>query len=316
MPMQDHEHRCDYRETLREELASRCRINPRYSLRAFARDVGLAPSRLSEIFSGKQGLSREAALRVAARLGYTPEEAAVFGDQVESLHARGRMARESARERVERHLSEREMLRLRNETFHLISDWYYLAILELLTTEGFESDPVWLAKALGIGVTEVSLALDRLERFGFIDRKGPRWVVVEQKSSAPGGVPSESIRKFHHQMISKAADAVWLQPIDQRELSSVVIAIDSRRLPLARKLIGEFWREFCTKMEVGVDASAEESGARDSARSGARSGASRSGTEDPSVRKDRVYCLAIQFFALAGGAGGDGHEVDREPTSS
>src|SRR2546430_13739191 len=51
----------DYRRVLRKELESRCRTSPRYSLRAFARDLKISPSRLSEILSGKQGLSRAAA---------------------------------------------------------------------------------------------------------------------------------------------------------------------------------------------------------------------------------------------------------------
>ncbi len=277
--MFDPETRASYREVLKAELTSRCRINPRYSLRAFARDTGLAPSRLSEIFSGKQGLSRDVASKLADRLGYTSDEKSTFCDLVESEHARSKLVRKSAAERVERWWSEREMLRIKNETFHLISDWHHLAILELMGTKDFRDDPAWIARRLGIGAAEVALALERLEKFGFICRQGEKWILVEQKTTTPGGVPSETIKKFHHQMIQKAADAVWLQQTSERELSTVVIAIDSRRLPEARQMIQDFWRNFCTKMEVTSTVSDSHA----------------------SNVKDSVYCLAVQFFGLAGG---------------
>ena len=60
----------DYRLLLKSELASRTNQNPNYSLRAFARDLDLAPSRLSEVLNGKQGLSTQAAEKIAKTLGY------------------------------------------------------------------------------------------------------------------------------------------------------------------------------------------------------------------------------------------------------
>lgn len=90
----------DYRIILRSELAERCKHNPNYSLRAFARDLGIAPSRVSEILSGKQGLSRKAALSIAERLGLSTEEAEAFADLVDCRHCRTLDGRERARRRL------------------------------------------------------------------------------------------------------------------------------------------------------------------------------------------------------------------------
>ena len=76
-----------YRSILKDELLRRIRQNPRYSLRAFARDLRLSPSRLSEVLSGKQGLSRQAAKAITERLGWRGSEAERFIDLVESQHA-------------------------------------------------------------------------------------------------------------------------------------------------------------------------------------------------------------------------------------
>ena len=257
----------DYRDILKEELAVRCQINPRYSLRAFARDMELAPSRLSEVFNGKQGLSRPVATKIADKLGYSPEERDFFCDLVESVHARKEKNRTEAIEKLKKQFNENELLVLNNDTFNLISDWYHLAILEITGIEGFRSDVSWIAKVLGVSENEVELALDRLERFGFISRKNGEIVTVEQKTSTPGKTPSDSIKKFHKQILQKAADSIYMQSLETRDISEIVVAVDRSRFQEAKDRIKEFRREFCTEM-------------------------------DKSKAKDGVYCLAIQFFSL------------------
>ena len=269
--------RRDYREILRDELTGRCKLNPRYSLRAFARDLEISPSRLSEILSCKQGLSRPAAAKIAGKLGYSNPEMEVFCNLVDSVHARSQTSKDVAKEKVERYLTDFDHLKLRNETFHMIADWYYLPIWELIGIEGFQSNSKWISRRLGITEAEVLVALERLERFGFIAQIDGVYQRVEERLSAPGGIPSEAIRKFHHEMILRAARSVFMQGVEKRELNSIVLAIDSAKLPVARKLIQEFWRDFCTKMDL-----------RDS--------------EDAKPQKDDVYCLAIQFFGLLEGS--------------
>lgn len=172
----------DYKTILKEELASRCRQNPRYSLRAFARDLKLAPSRLSEVLSGKQGLSRPAAERIAKALGYAPGDIERFCDLVESLHARSKKNRDSARLRLKKVGGDSTEIQLQADTVKLIADWYHFAILELTNIDGFRSESKWIAKRLGISEFEAQLALDRLQRLNLITQgrrdktEPPAWI--------------------------------------------------------------------------------------------------------------------------------------------
>ena len=86
----------DYRVQLQQEFDRRRKGNPYYSLRAFARDLAIAPSRLSEIFNHKQGLSRKVALRIADTLGFIGESRELFLDSVTSQHARSKSERQMA----------------------------------------------------------------------------------------------------------------------------------------------------------------------------------------------------------------------------
>jgi uncharacterized protein (TIGR02147 family) len=260
----------DYRDLLREELATRCQVNARYSLRAFARDLAIAPSRLSEILNGKQGLSRPAAAKMAIKLGYSESETELFCDLVASQHSRSKSDREVAQIRLKKHQNDAQTLRIKADTFQLISEWYHLAILELTNLSSFNSAPEWIARALGISEPEVVQALARLERLGFIEQKNGTILPVENRTSTPGGIDSESIKKFHRQILQKAINAIVMQPLDQRELSAFIISISLKQLPAAKEKIRGFWREFCTEM-------------------------------DKSREKDSVYCLSMQFFNLMEG---------------
>src|SRR5262245_40700147 len=61
---------------LQQELARRCAKNPGYSLRAFSRALGLSPTVLSLVLSGKRPLSKKAVAKVVEVLGLGPEEKA------------------------------------------------------------------------------------------------------------------------------------------------------------------------------------------------------------------------------------------------
>ena len=56
------------------------------------------------------------------------------------------------------------------QKLHLISDWYYFAILSLMETDDFQSDPKWIAKRLNITHSEASVALKTLASLGMIEK--------------------------------------------------------------------------------------------------------------------------------------------------
>jgi plasmid maintenance system antidote protein VapI len=89
-----------YREILRRAFEERLTRDPPYSQSAFARDLGLGAPQLNEVLRGKKGLSRRAAHRVAAALGFSEEEQRRFCDLVDREHGRSLDARRGASERL------------------------------------------------------------------------------------------------------------------------------------------------------------------------------------------------------------------------
>jgi hypothetical protein len=85
-----------YQDFLLEEFRSRRSRNPHYSLRAYARDLGMPASKLSQNLRGLCGISVAKAETIAARLQMRDDEKQLFLAMVESQHARSRVARQQA----------------------------------------------------------------------------------------------------------------------------------------------------------------------------------------------------------------------------
>lgn len=254
-----------FRETLKAALEARCAQNPRYSLRAFARDLGISPSRLSDVLNGRYGLSRAAAAQIAKFLGMNARETDAFCDQVDSVHARDRRQRAAARERVAGASAEYQALTL--DGFQVIADWYHYAILELTQTKNFKNDPTWIAKRLGLSVHVVQAAIERLQRLDLLEEKEGKLFPTGDFTASPDGIPSEAIRKFHRQVMEKAIQAVDFQTVEERDMSSIVLAFDTRRMEEAKADIKRFRRAFDAKYGSPGN-------------------------------KDQVYCLSLKFFRM------------------
>lgn len=240
----------DYRLLLREELEARCQKNARYSLRAFARDLGVSAPRLSHVLNGKHGLSRAAALQISERLGLNKEEQEYFCDLVDSQHARGNFKRMVAEKRLKGRKPQYQGLEV--ETFKIISDWYHFALLELTLTTSFKSEPSWIAKALGISVHEARLAIERLKKVEALEERSDGSLRATGAFIAnASGVPSEAIRKFYRQFLEKATQSLTFQTVDEREFASLTLAVDDADIPRAKEFIRKLRDEFDAKFSKG-----------------------------------------------------------------
>ena len=242
----------DYRAYLKADLESRLGRNPAYSLRAYARDLQIAPQILSSVLKKKKGISTEVGAHLAERLELSPAEASYLVDLVALAHARSPEAKKIAAFRVEERSKQNEYRSLEAEAFRVISDWYHYAILELMQTADFKSDCTWIAARLGISKVETEQAIDRLKQLGFIEEVKHKFVrVLDSSFSANFGAPSAAIRKFTRQVLEKARDALESQSLDERDITTMTMAIDPRRLVQAKKKITKFRRELAEFLEQG-----------------------------------------------------------------
>lgn len=227
-------HSGDFRLYLQSVLAERCRSNPRYSLRAFARLFGVEPSFLSKLLSGKRAITRRTLAVFSAKLGLGPAEVARFGGVPDAAA-----------------VAEEEFRSLTLDHFQIISDWYHFAILELVGVNGARGDASWISRALGISVNEARIAVERMLRLGMLerDRRGMLRNIGGNHTSIADPFTAVAFRKMQKQVLEKAIQALEEVPIEERNQTSMTLAIDSRDLPAAKEHLKRFRREFTARLQ-------------------------------------------------------------------
>lgn len=217
---------------LKLDYQKRTERNPGYSLRAYARWLGLNPTSVSLFFNGKRGLSRRTKEKVVERLALSPEVAETF------LGSSG-----SSSPRFER---------LDLEKLTIISDWYYFAVLSLMETKTFKSDPVWIAKRLGITISQAAGALKKLEALGLVSRTARgKYVSTGAWFETPPAVSTLALRRTHYQGLELAKTSLDSDALADRDFSAMTMAIDPARLPEAKRRIKRFRRSLCAYLEGG-----------------------------------------------------------------
>lgn len=223
---------------LSAEFERRVRANPRYSLRAFARDLKMSPGEVSELLNGKRQLTPKAIGKISSRLGLSTAETRELLERATLVRA-GLDAPRTASHTLEVDL------------FNIVSEWYCFAILNLFDTEDFRCEPAWIGRRLGISNTEARLALDRLERVGLLKRARGKLTPDADFVMSPSGIPSEAIRAYHRTMLAKAAAALETQPVDERDITGLGLAINPSDLPGLTRDLREFRDRITTKYSRG-----------------------------------------------------------------
>lgn len=256
-----------YRMYLELEYQARSKRNASYSLRAFARDIGMSAPKLSQVLKGTCGLSTVSARRLAKRLPLSEIETEHFVALVGAEHNRSRAGKEMARAVLE-NLETTKSDELDLERFRIIADWFHFAILELCEVRGFRSNAGWIAKRLGISLRDAKVAILRLLDHGLlVETASGSLKPSTEHLATPSGIPSRELKNHHQQILTKAMQAVESVPVNERDFSATTLAIDSSQIAEAQEALREFRRRFCRELQ-------------------ARS------------PKDRVYCLSIQLFPI------------------
>ena len=141
-------------------------MNPRYSLRAFAAFIQISPSKLSEIWSRKKGLSLKRAQDICERLKLENDEASIFLTSVEAQHHRDIKIR---RKKIEEH--ESLLLTMHNKEGEKTNQrcaWYFAAVQKL--QESLSDSKLDLAELLQISPLQVENAQRFIKRLPVLNK--------------------------------------------------------------------------------------------------------------------------------------------------
>jgi uncharacterized protein (TIGR02147 family) len=220
---------------LQREYGLRKAKNSLYSIRALARDLGVSKTTVSDVLGGKRTPSPKNLDKILDKLNLS-------ADEHDQIHVQLKKKKLPAQEM--------ERLQMQNDTFRLIADWYYLAILNLAKIKKNKGNAQWVSERLAIGVEEAKNALEMLKRLGLIEIKRGKMTRTSLPLSTTRDIPSEALKLHHHNNLQLAGESLHLDPVESREFSSVTMAIDPKQLPQAKELLMKTKRKVAKILET------------------------------------------------------------------
>lgn len=238
-----------YRRLLKSAYLERREKNRTYSLRAFARQLGLSPAFISYVFQEKRHLSPQLAVKVAKKLNWNEQEQKYFLSLIEFENPKTNLSQEVAIEQIRKfNSSKMSMASVEAEAFAAMSVWYHNAILILLTMKNRKHTIQSIAQRLKLDRLDTEAALHRLKKLGLVRVDGNEWTSTHNLMSVKS-VPSSAIRSYHKQMLKIAGEALEKQSFEEREFSNLTITVDPNQLELAKKKIREFTKEMAQLLD-------------------------------------------------------------------
>lgn len=245
MPLMNVYEFSNYRAYLRGVWAERTKNNPNYSLRAMARDCGLASSTLSEAINGKKNLSYVMAKKIAAALKLKSKESTFFCDLVQLELSKDPEMKEEIIKKLKRsHPQHLSVFDLDVEQFKQISEWYHSAILELSLMKNFDFTISNISKILKVSKPAVVLALTRLEKLGLLKRtEAGSYVRSNVGTVIRSETKSAAFRQYYREMFEKASHALETQTPLERLSGFLNISLNPKTLPQIDEALTRFFNE-------------------------------------------------------------------------
>lgn len=193
--------------------------NPQYSLRSFAKKLGVSSGTVSDILNGKRSVTKKMLSKLQQKLELAPTE-------IEKLY-----------HPVEKPVHFEE---LSIEKFNLLSDGIHFSILSLINTEDFHYDLDWMARRLKTSKRELRAAIDRLIKLEMIIIENDTLKTTDVSFHSPDELSSVAIRKNHRQSLHEAEEALEQIDLELRDFTSLTLCADRDSIKEYKDLIRNF----------------------------------------------------------------------------
>ncbi|MBK7959780.1 MAG: TIGR02147 family protein [Bdellovibrionales bacterium] len=221
----------DFRSYLQSELIRRSEKNRNYSLRSFAKNLGMNHATLSSILAGRRPLTKKSVIKLCHQLSVSENETLNY---IRSIEQTSQVPSVGP---IKLHKE------LTLDVFMTISDWYHDAILELTHIKSFRGDYKWIATKLGITTIEVRLACERLQRLDLLSiSKGGVWVDLSRNNTTniSNDLTNAALRKLQRSILELSQTALENLPRTQRDHTSLAVSIQTSDLPEVKEMIKQF----------------------------------------------------------------------------
>jgi|GEM_PF-4309555 len=262
----------DHVDYLNQEFQNRKSRRPLYSLRAFARDLGLAPSSLTDFFKNRIYFTEARTQQIGQRIGLTPEQIQHWNDLMEVRTLKNLERKKILNVRIQSRIRTSQN-KLEIEEFQVISEWFHLALLELIEMNPAKYQDLKLAaKDLNLPLRTVHIAFKRLIKLKLLNiQSDGSYQIVASTKVGSETTPAAAIRNFMHQVLNKAARAIDTQDLKHRFSTATFISLTTQDRKQLIQELDTFTMKLLTKYI---------------------------NKRKSTIPRNELYCLTLQFFNL------------------
>ena len=242
----------DYRLFLKDMYAHLKITQPSFSYRYFSLKGGFrSPNFYKLIADGVRNLSRESIPKFAKVLKLNSKEAEFFTSLVQLNQSTSIEEEQEHAHNILKFRSFQNIHPLSREQYEYLAKWFIIPVRELLALEHPAHDTKTLAEAFVPSVfpKQIEDAIELLSRLKLITRKQGRWRQNQTLLSTGDAVFGTAVRTFHHEMLSRAQEAIHGDPT-KFDVSSVTIAISQKNYAKLKNRIQKFRKELLAIAEA------------------------------------------------------------------
>lgn len=232
------------RQFLLDSLSSKQKESKDFSIRKWAKDMGLSShALLVMLLQGKRPLRVKHGSFLSKGLSFTSQE---------SLYFQALLQYDSASDPEEKKLcalwlsdiSPGKDFKIKEmENFIAISHWLYTTLLAMTELKEFDYSEENIFKSLGKKVTQVEIraAIERLFGLGLLTKTtdGKIKSTFERVTTKPD-LKDAGVIKYHESSSELAKNLISKLPPEKKEFQAFSLCIDSSKIPLAKEMIRKF----------------------------------------------------------------------------
>lgn len=239
----------DYLRILKEEFHNRKQKNSKYSMRAFAKYLGVSHALLSLVFLKKKGLSLKTAEKISSKLSLSHYERSIFISSVEKCFSRSEKKKSDAGLALIQLKRKKQFKSITPETVTQLDHWAYIAAFEAIYSEKAQT-----LKDISFFLDQkpslIAKVLTYLQEISAISEENGVYTALSSSLHTTNDIPATSMVNYHISIAQKSIEAIKHQPVHMREYQNTILTVSPESIGDAKKMIRNFIHEFNTRFYV------------------------------------------------------------------
>jgi len=251
----------DASQFLRDSWEEKRKNNPAFSMRSWARTLGLAShAPLNLMLAKKRPMPKKYVPKLIQSLNLNKEEGLYLETLIDLDRTKTLAEKEYYLERLKTLSPEKQLNLVEVEEFKLLSDPIHTIILEMTNLKNFQGDPKWIQSVLHFPITisRIEKAIERLVNMGLLSQSSDG-IYIKTNQHIAGRVDVEDLGclNYHKTISQLAAGLVSKQNLNQREYNSYSLNINKKDIYRAKIMMREFIDKFINEIEATKDTAEE-----------------------------------------------------------